>query len=172
MDKPNMVMFYGNMDWFDVDDDANDVIFPQAFDQAKDLWNKDPVGNLPDILNLIAPFVRAWFVPAALSDSEDIFPDQSDFSATKIRVVGIDFRAKPFPLCKAEAWFEVPVSELFATTDIEERENDTGEYFYQAVSFGWEIPALNGQDTHVFTYGNHQGVECIPNADIGNPPLG
>ena len=164
MNKPNMVMFYGNMDWFDVDDDVDGVVFPQAFDQAKDLWNKDPEGNLHEILKLINPFIRAWFVPAALSDSEDIFPDQSDFAAIKIRVVGIDFSASSFPLCRAEAWFEVPVSELFTSTDIEERENDTGEYFYQAISFGWEIPSLIGGDPHIFTYGNHQGVECIPNA--------
>ena len=30
--------FYGNMDWFDVDDDIDDVDFPSAFIEAKHLW--------------------------------------------------------------------------------------------------------------------------------------
>jgi hypothetical protein len=107
------------------------------------------------------PFVRGWFVPAAISDSEDLFPDQSDFPAVKIHVVGIDFSTEPFPLCKAEAWFEVPVSELFTTTDLEERQNDTGEYLYQAISFGWEIPSEDDDESSTFTYGNHQGVEGV-----------
>jgi hypothetical protein len=64
-------------------------------------------------------------------------------------------------LCKAEAWFEVPVSELFATTDLEERQNDTGEYLYQAISFGWEIPSEDDDESSTFTYGNHQGVEAV-----------
>jgi len=153
--------FYGNMDWFDVDDDTDDVDFPIAFTEAKQLWAEDAEKNSEQILRLMEPFVRAWFVPAAISDSEDLFPDQSDFPAVKIHVVGIDFSAEPFPLCKAEAWFEVPVSELFTTTDLEERQDDTGEYLYQAISFGWEIPSNDDDETSTFTYGNNQGVEAV-----------
>ncbi len=159
--KLTIAEFYGNMDWFDVDDDIDDVDFPAAFIEAKRLWTEGADKNADQILKLIQPYVRAWFVPAAISDSEDLFPDQSDFSAKKINVVGVDFSTDHFPLVKAEAWFDVPVSELFAETDLEERQNDTGEYIHQAISFGWEIPSSSGEDPHVFTYGNHQGVEGI-----------
>jgi hypothetical protein len=113
------------------------------------------------LLKLIEPFVRAWFVPAGLVDSEDIFPNQSDVDAIKIRVVGIDFSTTPFPLCKAEAWFDVPVSVNFTTSDLEEWQANTGEYFYFAISFGWEIPSLSSGDPYKFTYCNHLGAECI-----------
>jgi hypothetical protein len=163
INKPTTVKFYGSMDWFDVDDDFDDVVFPPSFNEAKRLWSEDIEKNADQVLKLIEPFVRAWFVPAGLPSSEEIFPDQSDCKATKIRVVGIDFSATPFPLCKAEAWFEVPVSDSFATTDLEEWQDDTGDYFYQAISFGWEIPSEDGDDPLIFTYGNNQGVECVPN---------
>lgn len=159
--KSSIAKFYGNMDWFDVDDDLEGLDLPEAFIQAKRLWTESSEKNTDQVLKLIQPFVRAWFVPAALSDSEDLFPDQSDFIATKIDVVGVDFSSEPFPLCKAEAWFDVPVSDIFIKTDLEERQNDTGEYLYQAISFGWEIPSLRGGEPHVFTYGNHRGVEGL-----------
>ena len=164
--KPMVAKFYGNMDWFDVDEDDfdDDLILPPAFDQAKLLWNENPEKNSDQILRLIEPFVRAWFVPAALYNSEDIFPDQSDFKAIKISVVGLDFSSDLLPLCKAEAWFEIPVSESFSTIDLEVRQDETGEYFYQAVSFGWEIPSEDGDDSMVFSYASNQGVECVPNA--------
>lgn len=159
--KLTIAKFYGNMDWFDVDDDFDDINFPAGFIEAKRLWTESPDRNADQILKLIQPYVRAWFVPAAISDSEDLFPDQSDVIASKINVVGVDFSSGPFPLCKAEAWFEVPVTEIFTKTDLEVRQNDTGEYFHQAISFGWEVPSLSGQASLVFTYGNHLGVEGI-----------
>lgn len=159
--KLTIAKFYGNMDWFDVDDDLDGVNFPEVFIQAKNLWKESPEENADQILMLIEPYVRAWFVPAALTDSEDLFPNQSDFMATKINLVGVDFSSEPFPLCKAEAWFDVPVSDFFTKTDLEEWQSETGEYFYQAISFGWEIPSSSGGDPYVFTYGNHQGVEGI-----------
>lgn len=159
--KSSIAKFYGNMDWFDVDDDLEGLDLPEAFVQAKRLWTESSEKNADQVLKLIQPYVRAWFVPAALSDSEDLFPDQSDVIASKINVVGVDFSSGPFPLCKAEAWFDVPVTEIFTKTDLEVRQNDTGEYLYQAISFGWEVPSLSGGEPHVFTYGNHQGVEGI-----------
>ncbi len=159
--KLTIAKFYGNMDWLDVDDDFDDINFPAAFIEAKRLWTESPDRNADQVLKLIQPYVRAWFVPAAISNSEDLFPDQSDVIASKINVVGLDFSSRPFPLCKAEAWFDVPVTEIFIKTDLEVRQNDTGEYFHQAISFGWEIPSLSDQAPLVFTYGNHLGVEGI-----------
>jgi hypothetical protein len=159
--KNKTVRFYGNMEWFDVDDDVDGINFPPEFNQAKMLWVEDSEKNLEQVIKLLAPFVRAWFVPAGIFDSEDIFPDQSDIDAVKINVVGIDFSKEPFPLCKVEAWFDVPVSETFSTLDIDDWQNETGQYFYQAISFGWEVPTKEGEPL-IFTYGNHQGVECIP----------
>jgi hypothetical protein len=159
--KSFIAKFYGNMDWFDVDDDLEGLNLPEAFIQAKCLWSERSEKNADQILKLIQPYVRAWFVPAAISDSEDLFPDLSDVNATKINVIGVDFSSGPFPLCKAEAWFNVSVTEIFTKTDLEVRQNDTGEYFHQAISFGWEIPSLSGGEPYVFTYGNHLGVEGI-----------
>jgi hypothetical protein len=164
-DKYKTVRFYGNMDWFDVDDDLDGINFPPEFSQAKILWVEDSEKNLDQVIKLMEPFVRAWFVPAGICYSEDIFPDQSDIEALKIDVVGIDFSVEPFPLCKVQAWFEVPVSEKFFTLDLEDWQNETGQYFYQAISFGWEIPSGN-EEPLIFWYGNHGGVECVPNADF------
>jgi hypothetical protein len=144
-----------------VDDDVDDINLPPEFSQAKTLLAEDSEKNLNQVIKLMEPFVRAWFVPAGIFDSEDIFPDQSDIDAVKINVVGIDFSKEPFPLCKVEAWFDVLVSETFSSLDIDDWQNETGQYFYQAISFGWEIPSEAGESL-VFTYGNHHGVECIP----------
>jgi hypothetical protein len=159
--KYKTVRFYGNMEWFDVDDDVDDINLPPEFSQAKTLWAEDSEKNLNQVIKLMEPFVKAWFVPAGIFDSEDIFPDQSDIDAVKINVVGIDFSKEPFPLCKVEAWFDVPVSETFSSLDIDDWQNETGQYFYQAISFGWVVPSEEGEPL-IFTYGNHQGVECIP----------
>jgi hypothetical protein len=164
--KSGTAKFYGNMDWFDIDDDINGVVFPPSFNQAKLLWTEDPEKNFDQVIKLIEPFVVAWFVPAALSNSEDIFPDQSDVRAAKIKVIGVDFSTEPFPLCKAEAWFIVPVSDFFSKLDVEAWQDDTGEYFHQAISFGWEIPSDDGGDSLLFTYGNNQGVDCVPNSNF------
>lgn len=158
--------FYGNMDWFDVDDEVDEADLPESFKEAKLFWHKNPEINFAKIVELIKPFVRAWFVPAALSDSEEIFPDQSEFQASEIKVAGVDFSVGPFPLCKAEALFEVPVSNTFKNIDLESWQEDRGEYFYQAVSFGWEILSVVDGSPLVYTYGNNQGVECIPNVDM------
>ena len=158
--------FYGNMDWFDVDEDFEGVELPQCFEDAKRLWLENREENISQVIALLTPFVKAWFVPAAINDSDDLFPDQSDFPALRIHVAGIDFSSDPFPLCKAEAWFDVPVSEIFAKTDLDQRQEETGEYFYQAISFGWQIPTSVKGESIVFTYANNQGVECIPNVDI------
>ena len=163
--KYKTVRFYGNMDWFDVDDDVDDIKLPSEFDQAKRLWFEDSEKNFTQVIYLMEPFVRAWFVPAGVCDSEDIFPDQSDIAAVKIKVVGIDFSNEPFPLCKVEAWFEVPVSENFSSLNLDDWQNETGQYFYQAISFGWEIPS-EAEESIIFTYGNHQGVECAPNTNV------
>ena len=153
------------MEWFDVDDDVDDINLPPEFSQAKTLWAEDSEKNLNQLIKLMEPFVSSWFVPAGIFDSEDIFPDQSDIDAVKINVVGIDFSKEPFPLCKVEAWFDVPVAETFSSLDIDDWQNETGQYFYQAISFGWVVPSEEGE-LLIFTYGNHQGVECILDAKV------
>ena len=165
--KNEFAKFYGNMEWFDVDDDTSDLKFPPAFEQARSLWSLDSVKNQETIIELLAPYVRAWFVPEGIDGSEELFRDVGDFElwekhspATEVKVVGIDFSTDPFPKCKAEAWFTVPVTQSFSTMNVEEWLEDRGESLYQAISFGWEIPNDDGVSM-VFTWANHAGAEGV-----------
>ena len=165
--KKGFAKFYGNMEWFDIDDDTDDLMLPPAFDQAKKLWEADSKKNQDQIIDLLKPYVRAWFVPDGISGSEELFQEPENFElwgkhspATKIKVVGIDFSTNPFPQCKAEAWFEVPVTKEFSKINLEDWQEERGEYLYQAISFGWEIPSEDG-DSSTFTWANHQGAEAL-----------
>ena len=53
------------------------------------------------------------FVADNLDDWEGYFDESSygEFPAESIHVVGFDFSTQPLPLCKAEAWFEVPLKD-------------------------------------------------------------
>lgn len=68
------------------------------------------------------------------------------------------------PECRAEARYEVEVSDSFFEVDLDSWQDDRGQYLYQAISFAWSIPAGEAETVEV-TYGNHSGVECAPDFD-------
>ena len=155
-----MQTFYGNMNWFDVEEceqpDGFDVL-PEAFQLAKRLWDEDADGNIDKIIEMLSPFVRAYFFPTNINGWEELFVDGMAGSAARdVTVVGIYFRSGPIPLCKAEAILDVEVTDNFASADLEQLG------LYDGVSFVWEIPGTDETEDLHFSWGDHQGAECHP----------
>ena len=158
--------FYASMDWFDVAEqpDGFDDL-PDEFQQAHALWEADPEGNQADIVEMLAPFVKAWFIPANISNWDALFVDSDEegffeIPAREVNVAGIDFSHFPIPTCKAEAKFKVPVTHDFASIDLDAWQ-DENDRFTSAVSFYWDIPRTDDTEQLDFTHGDNQGVECL-----------
>ena len=76
-----------------------------------------------------------------------------------VRVTGIDWSVGPIPLCKAEAWFKVPVVHGFDDLDLDVLREADGVCLEDAVCFKWSVPGNARTDELDFTYGSHSGVE-------------
>jgi hypothetical protein len=63
-------------------------------------------------------------------------------------------------MCKAEAVFEVEVTDEFSSTDLEDWQDSNGP-FSQAVTFYWNIPECPATEDLDLTSGDNQGVECV-----------
>lgn len=164
MENKVKLTFYGNMEWFNTEE-ALTAPAPDFLKAARALWDKDSIKNQQEIISLLQPYLKAYFVPAAICDSEELFPNQDDIEANKVKIDKIRYVGKSIiPECRAEAWFDVTVSSEFKKINHEEWQEDRGEYFWQAVSFVWAIPASKNK-TENLSYGSHSGVECIPQFD-------
>ena len=159
-------IFYGNMKWFDVAEQPSDIEdIPEAFAEAKSLWEEDKEGNLNQILDLLSEYVGARFLPSNINEWEELFEDQDgngipEIEARQVRVVGIDFSSSPIPKCKAEAIFDVEVTNQFLSTDLDEWQ-ESNSPFTDAVVFYWNIPKNQSTEDLDFTAGDNQGVECV-----------
>lgn len=161
------IIFYGTIKWFDVADKPGDIDdLPEEFTQAKALWDQDAAGNAGEIIELLSPYVGARFIASNLSGWQELFADPSgdeivEIEAKNVRVVGIDFSsASSIPSCKAEASFEVQVTEGFGSTDLEEWQGNNS-LFADALIFYWNIPQNDNTEDLDFTCSDHQGAECV-----------
>lgn|GEM_PF-948675 len=139
---------------------------PEEFQKAYSLWRKNQKKNMGEIIKLLTPYVGAAFVAPALNDWEELFTgprneEVPEYPAVKIHVVGIDFKAKPIPKCRAEAWFEVSVVTDFDNIDLDAWQEEHGARLYDGVCFSWEIPRNAATEDLDFTYGDHLGVEAM-----------
>ena len=165
------VEFYANMTWFDVaEQPAKPQDLPDAFTAAKKLSKSKSPKNQEAILALLSPYVRARFLPDNLANSDSLFSSENgaEVESTEVRLVAVDFSSSPIPKCKAEANFNlrIVVDPKKCDFDAWQEENS---YFYDAVSFYWEIERNEQTQDLDFTFGDHQGVECIANFH-SNPP--
>ena len=110
--------FYGKMD-FDVEEQT-EIYLPDAFDNARSLWLKNTSDSKLSARKLLQRYLRAWFVPIGITDSENLFPDQSDVDALKIVILDLDFSYNLIPRCEAEAWFKVKVTSDFKSLNLDE----------------------------------------------------
>jgi len=78
--------FYGNMEWFDVDDDLPDSP-PEPLRSARELWLQDPEKNEAQVIEMLLPYLKSYFVPAAIDESGELFPDQADVPANEVKIV-------------------------------------------------------------------------------------
>ncbi len=166
------VVFYGNMDWWEPEETPDDFSeLPEAFARAKSLWDQDGNRNFDEIAALLSPYVRALFIPGNISEYQELIVAQrwEELPAFAVHVAGVDYSKGVLPACKTEAWFRVPVTPAFSSTDIEEWSGQNGTSLDCAVSFMWKIPAGEGADEdRVYVFGDHRGTECFPgwNAEI------
>lgn len=167
-----MQRFYANMKWFDVAEQPQGFdSLPPEFAQAKRLWDDDSEGNIQQILEMLAPFVGACFIPTNISGGEELFadPDGNGFlviESKDVNLTGIDFSRWPIPKCKAEAIFKVQVKDDFASTDLDDWQENNGR-FTDAVAFCWNIERDSNTADLDFTFGDNLGVECIAlNGDL------
>jgi hypothetical protein len=153
---------YGNVDWFESAEQPNSFEeLPACFQEAFELWTQDPAANVETVINLLQPYLQANFIPENVCGADAIIGDGSgdflEIPAFQIKLVGVDFDTNPLPLVKAEALFEVPVTEEFDSVSNFEEWQSENDYFHSAVIFGWSIPDCELD----LTAGNHQGTECI-----------
>lgn len=160
--------FYGNMDWFDVaEQPASFSDVPVEFEAAYKLWKLDRVKNEAAIIALLSPFVRGVFVIYALDKWEMLFEGSEDdyegmeIQASKVNVVGIDFKTQPFPKCRVEAWFDVPVKDDFDEIDLDEWQEEEGVSLSDVIAFRWDVPKNDSTEDLDFSCGDNLGVEVV-----------
>jgi predicted DNA-binding WGR domain protein len=161
-------IFYGNMNCFEIDEQPKNFnILPDAFKAAYDLWKKTKKSN-NEITELLSPFICAKFIPLNIVGWEELFIQSNEeefqeYDAIKIKLVGVDFSTKPIPSCRAEAWFKIPTTKNFSKLSFEDLEEwqENNDYFYSAISFGWEIPGIPDLEDLDLWYSKHSGCECV-----------
>lgn len=161
--KSFYVEFYANMNWFDVaEQPAKPQDLPGVFIEAKKLSKSKSSKNREAILALLSPYVKARFLPHNLANSDSLFSSENgaEVEATAVRLVAVDFSSSPIPKCKAEAYFHLRlvIDPKKCDFDAWQEENSN---FYDAVTFYWEIERNEQTEDLDFTFGDHQGVECI-----------
>jgi hypothetical protein len=167
--KSNPVaIFYGNMDWFDVEDEPSEL--PAEFSAARKLFAADRQRNIDAIIKMLQPFAGALFLPCNLPDWEEWFADPAgegmpEIQAVSVKLVGVDFKKsgrKLFPVAKMEADFEVPMKSGFKQSEFQAWIDDNEICLHDALSFMWRIPdadATNG--VACYTWANNDGAECM-----------
>lgn len=165
------VRVYANMESFEVAEQPPGFEdMPEEFSEAYALWEEDPDANEDRILELLAPFVTALFLPSNISNWEQLFddPDASgvpEYTARAVRLLGVDFSNTPIPSCSAEAIFDVAVTEGFdEVEDLLEWQEDNDQ-FSSGIIFGWVVPRTDDTEDLDFTSGNHSGCECVVGFD-------
>jgi hypothetical protein len=157
---------YGCMEWFSVAEQPPAFLdLPSEFSLAYKLWQLDGEKNFSKISKLIKPFLSSSFVAPAISNWEKLFiksdkTDGCEYEALRIHLAGVDFSETPFPCCRAEAWFDVPMIKNIKTLDLEEWQNKSYVFLTDAISFRWEVPRNKMTEALDFSYGSHLGVEA------------
>jgi hypothetical protein len=163
-------VFYGNMDWFDVEVEDSAPALPKAFRDARKLSLEHATRNAGRVNALLQPYAHACFMPTSLAGWEKHFADQSgdgwfEIEAAWVRLCGVDFKNAPdgpFPLAKMEAAFVVPVTKAFDPKVFDRWVGKNNVTLSDAVSFMWRIPPQKARDEEqLFTWTNNAGVECV-----------
>ena len=158
--KSEIVRCYGNMDWFRVAEQPPSFeALPVAFLEAKKLWSSSGEKQIGKVCELLSPFVGARFVAPNLDGWEEFLVQESfgEFEANRINVAGIDFSSEPIPLCKAEAWFDLPLKPGVDKSAFEMWAQNAD--LYSAVVFYWALDAEELQELDL-TVGDHSGAEA------------
>jgi hypothetical protein len=75
-------------------------------------------------------------------------------------LAGVDFSETPFPVCRAEAWFDVPIIANGKDIDLQGWQNENKAFLSDAISFSWIVPRNKNTESLDFTYGSHLGAEA------------
>ena len=158
------VDFYANMNWFDVAEQPKKMQdLPDAFTEAQKLWKSKKTTSHTQVIDLLSPYIKARFVLDNLSKWDSFFAADygTEVEAFEVRIVELDFASSPIPKCKAEAKFTLSllVDPEKCDFDLWQEEHSN---FYDGVSFYWDIERNEKTEGLDFTFGDNQGVECIP----------
>ena len=169
------VNFYANMKWFDVAEQPKNIQdLPIEFTKAIKLWKLNNSIHQQEIIELLSPYLKARFILDNLSDWNSLFSTEysTEIDASEVHILELDFNNFPIPKCKAEATFKLGLLIDPEKYDFDSWQQDHS-YFYDAVSFYWDINRNDQTRDLDFTFGENQGVECIPNInnDISTPSL-
>lgn len=164
-----VAVFYGNMDWFDVDSEEAPRSMPAEFKEAVKLHKSGATKNAERIVSLLQPFAHAVFIPPSLPGWKKHFESLSgddffEIPAAWVRLCGVDFDGGggPFPLARMEAEFEVPVKASFDHAKFRQWVEKNDVSLFDAVSFMWRLSAgKSSRDHELFTWQNNQGAECV-----------
>jgi len=166
MIKNKTAIIYANMDWFDVAEEPKSISeLPEAFAVAKQLFTANKNKNFDEIVKLLTPFLEGRFLPINLDNWEEIFADPEGFGipesiSKKIRIVGIKFSKRVFPICRVEAVFDVPITGQFDETDMANWQDENSS-LTDAVTFAWNVDRTDATEDLDFTSGSNSGVECV-----------
>lgn len=156
---------YGYMKWWDVAEQPesfSDV--PPAFKQSYDLWHQNADENLQQIIELLQPYIKGYFLPENIMDFDEIievdgFPE---YENNEIRLVGVDFDGQePLPKVKSEALFKVPFVDNIDEIDLDEWLEDHGGSFADCISFHWVLAENDDDDQLDLSFGDNQGTEAF-----------
>jgi hypothetical protein len=162
---------YGNMKWFSVSEQPKEKDLPREFAEARKIWNTKSESGMGEAIALLEKYVGALFIPSNITNWEEIFEDPEgngcpEYGAIKVKVVGLDFSRGPIPLCKAEAWFDVPVTALAREIDIQQWQEEN-DYIHSGLSFFWILPPNEATDDFDLTFSEHMGSEGSFSNDLG-----
>ena len=156
---------YGNMKWWDVAEQPDSIDdLPSEFAEAKKLWEEDEDGNFEQIVDLLQPFIGAFFVCGNIPDWENIFEVEEgsfpEFSTNDVKLAGVDFNASsPLPCVKTEARFLVNFKDDVNLDELEDTLEEEGEALFYCITFLWQLEDLS--DDFSLHDGDNQGAEAI-----------
>lgn len=112
----------------------------------------------PEILAALSAMVTANFIGSNVAPVEDLMaidPDE-EIAATKIEVTGFHFGDRGLPSITAYAYYILPLHKPMSQEQLEEWEEEQGEFLTDCVNFFWKFE--DPEETWSNVIGEHEGA--------------
>lgn len=133
-------------------------LIPDRLKQAQTLWEAEGAGAREVILAILSEKVRANFVPSNIPVLDDLMAldEDEDVEAEAVQVIDFQFREGDLPSVTAYASLLLPLHRSMTQEQVEEWEEEQGEYLTDCVNFFWSFADPDGHWSNVI--GDHQGA--------------